>query len=289
MSRPPKPVKVLKTPIGATSLAAFAEGTVPGQSPNRRSGLCGGQSRDCPCFACANFATIHPRLGPRARSIRNVGVMPRIARRELVDGLCHVTARGNNRRAIFRTDDDYLDALLLLDTAVERYGVVCHAFCLIPNHLHFVLEASQAALSAAMRYVGGVFAQRFHRRYGSGGHVFQGRFHSRQISDDADFLGVVRYVLRNPVRAGLCDSPGEWEWSSYHAYFDDAVRPSFLTTSAVLAAFDDRRSIARRSLAAFVAIGDSPGTVPYPKPYVLGKRSASSRTSRAAGRPTTFR
>jgi REP element-mobilizing transposase RayT len=215
--------------------------------------------------------------------------MPRIPRRELVDGLCHVTARGNNRRRIFRTDDDFLEVLLLFDTAVERYPVVCHAFCLIPNHIHFVLEAPQPALSAAMRHVVGVFAKRFNRRYGASGHVFQGRFGSRPIASEPDFLGVVRYVLRNPVRAGLCDTPADWEWSSYHAYFDPAVCPPFLTTSAVLDAIDPRPAIARRQLAAFVAAGDSPGTVPYPNPYTPAKRSARRRTSRAAGRPTTLR
>jgi putative transposase len=215
--------------------------------------------------------------------------MARRARREIVDGLCHVTARGNNRRTIFRTDDDYLEALLLLDTAVERYGVVCHGFCLIPNHLHFVLDAPQPVLSAAMRYLSGVFAQRFHRRYGSGGHVFQGRFHSRPTTGESDFLGVIRYVLRNPVRARLCESPAGWEWSSYHAYFDDSRRPPFLTTKGVLDALDGRLAIARRQLAAFLEDGDSPGTVPYPNPYAPAKRSARRRTSRAAGSPTTFR
>lgn len=215
--------------------------------------------------------------------------MPRVPRRDLVDGLCHVWARGNNRRRIFRADDDYVDLLLQLDASVQRYEVACHAFCLIPNHLHFILEAPQPALSAAMRYVGGVYAQRFHRRYGSGGHVFQGRFGSRPISDEDDFLGVVRYVLRNPVRAGLCDLPSEWEWSSYRAYFDPALCPPFLSTSSVLTTFSPRLATARRQLAAFTNRGDSPGTVPYPNPYTPAKRVPSRRTSSAAGRPTTFR
>ncbi len=178
---------------------------------------------------------------------------------------------------------------MLLDTAVERYAVTCHGFCLIPNHLHLILEAPQAALSAAMRYVGGVFAQRFNRRYGAGGHVFQGRFGSRPISGEADFLGVVRYVLRNPVRSGLCDFPSDWEWSSYRAYFEPSIAPRFLTTSAVLDACDPRLGVSRRQLAAFVDVGDSPGTVPYPKPYTPAKRSARRRTRSAAGSPTTFR
>lgn len=215
--------------------------------------------------------------------------MARTPRRELIDGLCHVTARGNNRRRIFRTDDDFIEILLLLDTATERYAVTCHGFCLIPNHLHFILDAPQPALSAAMRYVAGVFAQRFNRRYGSGGHVFQGRFHARQISSEEDFLGVLRYVLRNPIRAGLCDGPAEWEWSSYRAYFDPTACPRFVTTSVVLEAFDPRLATARRQLAVFVDAGDSPGTVPYPNPYTPAKRSARMRTSSAAGSPTTFR
>ena len=200
-----------------------------------------------------------------------------------------MTARGNNRARIFRGDDDYMDLLLPLDEAVRRYTFVCHAFCVMPNHLHFVLEAPQPRISDGMRYVGGVFAQRFHRRYGTGGHVFQGRFHSVPIVRESHFLEVIRYVLRNPVRARLCDQPAEWEWSSYGSYFDDGVRPPFLSVDPVLELFHSQRSRARRLLAAFVETGDSPGTVPYPKPYTPAKRSASSRTSSAPGRPTTFR
>jgi putative transposase len=215
--------------------------------------------------------------------------MPRRPRRELVDGLCHVTARGNGRQRIFRGEDDVVDLLLPLDEAVRRYGVVCHAFCVMPNHFHLVLDAPQPRLSAGLRYACGVFAQRFHRRYGSSGHVFQGRFHSEPIVREPHFIEVIRYVLRNPVRARLCDSPADWEWSSFHGYFDEGARPPFLTADVVLELFSSRPGIARRELAAYVKRGDSPGTVPYPKPYVPGKRSARSRTSSAAGNPTTFR
>jgi putative transposase len=119
--------------------------------------------------------------------------------------------------------------------------------------------------------------------------VFQGRFHSEPIVREPHFIEVIRYVLRNPVRARLCDSPADWEWSSFHGYFDEGARPPFLTADVVLELFSSRPGIARRELAAYVQRGDSPGTVPYPKPYVPGKRSARRRTSSAAGRPTTFR
>jgi REP element-mobilizing transposase RayT len=216
--------------------------------------------------------------------------MPRKPRRELVDGLCHITARGNGRQRIFRGDDDVMDLLLPLDEAIRRYGgVVCHAFCVMPNHVHLVLDAPQPQLSSSLRYAFGVFAQRFHRRYGTNGHVFQGRFYSEPILREPHFIEVVRYVLRNPVRARLCDSPADWEWSSFHAYLDESARPPFLTADVVLDLFSPRPTVARRELAAYVERGDSPGTVPYPKPYTPAKRSASRRTRSAAGSPTTLR
>jgi putative transposase len=250
-----------------------------------------GQSRDSPRLAprvvriCNLFGWARDRQVARAYLRR----VPRRARREIVDGLCHVTARGNRRARIFRRDTDYGELLLLIDEAVCRYDVMCHGFCLMPNHYHLVLDAPQPNLSAALGLVNGVFAQRLNRRYGFSGHVFQGRFGSKPIIHDSHFMEVVRYVLRNPVRARICADPADWPWSSYHGYLDEAERPEFLTVDSVLGLFSTRRESARRAFTAFVANGDRPGTVPYPKPYSPAKRLASRRTRRAAGSPTTFR
>lgn len=184
--------------------------------------------------------------------------MPRKPRSALVDGFTHVTARGNRRSDIFPTPLDYYEYLLLLDDVVpDNSDLTCHAFCLLPNHLHLLFEASQPALSDAMRYVNGVYAMRHNRRYALSGHVFQGRFHSEPIVRDSHLREVVRYLVLNPVRAGLCGRPEDWIWSSYAAYFDETIRPSFLTVDTVLGLFADDRDDARRLLAAFVDDGTS--------------------------------
>lgn len=132
-----------------------------------------------------------------------------------------------------------------------------------------------------MRRLLGGHARRSNRERGLTGHVFQGRFGAEPIVDEPHLLEVVRYVVLNPVRAGICAHPREWAWSSYTAYLDPSTRPPFLTTDLALDLFGG----SRRELAAFVDDGLSA----YPKPYVPGKRSASSRTSSATGSPTTFR
>jgi putative transposase len=182
--------------------------------------------------------------------------MPRIARRDLVDGLTHVTARGNRRNVLFPAALDYYEHLLLVDETMARHpDVVCHGFCLMPNHFHFVLDAQQQELSELMQRLNGVYAQRFNKRYRVGGRLFQGRFDSKPIVSEPHLLEVVRYVVLNPVRAGVSRHPREWTWSSYAAYFDDSVRPPFLTTSSVLELFGLETSAARGALARFVDEG----------------------------------
>ena len=91
------------------------------------------------------------------------------------------------------------------------------AYCLMPNHVHLVVDAPIGDLSTAMHRVNGLYAQRFNREHGYCGHLFQGRFHAKPIRHESHLPGSIRYVLLNPVRAGLCGHPQQWRWSSYRA------------------------------------------------------------------------
>jgi REP element-mobilizing transposase RayT len=138
--------------------------------------------------------------------------------RPLAAGLLyHVTARGNARARTFATDADY--EVFLSGLAVARHldGLLCHAYCLMPNHYHLLVETPRANLDAAMQRLNGTYAMRFNRHHELTGHVFQGRYGAKLITDDDYALTVVRYIAANPVQAGLCAAPEDWPWSSYAA------------------------------------------------------------------------
>ncbi|HEV2210908.1 MAG TPA: transposase [Verrucomicrobiae bacterium] len=130
--------------------------------------------------------------------------MARALRLERPGGRYHVTARGNERKAIFRDDSDRFHFLELLAEQTERFGVRTHAFVLMPNHFHLLLETPEANLSRAMQWLGVSYSVWFNRRHRRVGHLFQGRFSAFVVEDDAGWQEVARYVHLNPVRvAGL--------------------------------------------------------------------------------------
>jgi len=129
----------------------------------------------------------------------------------------HVTCRGNEKREIFRDDEDRRGLLTLFRRAVTILRWRIHAYVLMGNHYHLLLETPEPNLSRGMRQINGIYTQRFNRRHQRVGHLFQGRFHSILIEKDAHLLEVVRYVVLNPVRAGLSKHPDDWPWSNYRA------------------------------------------------------------------------
>lgn len=139
--------------------------------------------------------------------------MPRILRTTLPDGYFHVTARGVARRAIYRGRDDYRSFLALLAVTARRHSWDVSAFCLMPNHYHLVLEATREALSNGVQRLSGLYAQGFNARHGRWGHLFGARFSSRLIESEEHLYTAARYVLANPVRAGLSRRAEDWPWS----------------------------------------------------------------------------
>lgn len=141
----------------------------------------------------------------------------------------HVTTRGHRRRTLFYDAKDYDRVLRFLATAVERYGWRCHAYCLIPNHFHLLLEFEAAALGRGMLMLNGSYARYFNWRYQAEGHVFERTYHREPITREEHLLECFRYIAQNPVSADLCKRPEDWPWSSYRATAGLEPPPTWLT------------------------------------------------------------
>jgi putative transposase len=151
----------------------------------------------------------------------------------------HVWARGTGRMAIFLDDRDRHHFLELLGDVFDSHGVDCHAHCQMTNHYHLVITTSDANLSRVVKRVNGLYAQWWNRRHDRVGHAFQGRFGAQIIQDDAYLLTACRYVVLNPVRAGLVRHPREWPWSSYCATAGLAPIPRHLKPEGLWARLGD--------------------------------------------------
>jgi len=163
--------------------------------------------------------------------------MTRPLRLELPGGLYHVTSRGDGREDVYLNDADRQRWLELLGEVCQRYNWLCHAYCLMSNHFHIVIETVDGNLSAGMRQLNGVYTQWHNRTHGRVGHVFQGRFKAVMVQREAYLLELARYVVLNPVRAGMVDRPEQWPWSSYLAMVGQAARPEWLHTQWLLGQF----------------------------------------------------
>ena len=143
--------------------------------------------------------------------------MARSLRIEYPGAVYHVTSRGNAQLAIYLTDADRELFIEVLDFVVERFGWVCHAYCLMDNHYHLMIETPKGNLSRGMRQLNGVYTQRFNREHKRVGHVFQGRYKAILVEKDAHLLELCRYIVRNPVAANMVAHASQWAWSSYRA------------------------------------------------------------------------
>lgn len=183
--------------------------------------------------------------------------MARPLRIEFPGAVYHVTARGDGRGTIFRDDRDREKFLEILARTVLLRRWVCHAYCLMGNHYHLLLETPEANLSRGMRSVNGEYTQAFNRRYRRPGHVFQGRFKAVLVEKEDHLLELCRYVVLNPVRArGMkVRSPEDWPWSSYRATAGLEKTLPFLSVDWILSRFGRRRGEAQRRYARFVAQG----------------------------------
>lgn len=181
--------------------------------------------------------------------------MARPLRIEFPGANYHVTSRGNAQASIFLDDIDRSTFLAVLGLTMRRFNVICHAYCLMTNHFHLLLETPDANLSKAMRQFNSVYTQAFNRRHGRVGHVLQGRFKSIVVDRDAYLLELCRYIVLNPVRAGMVKEPGKYPWSSFRATAGLGKKPDFLAVDWILEQFGADRAQARKEYRLFVKAG----------------------------------
>jgi len=181
--------------------------------------------------------------------------MARPLRIEYEGAVYHVTSRGNAGAKIFLDDVDRSRFLEILKDVVARFGWICHAYCLMGNHYHLLIETPDANLSRGMQHLNGVYTQWFNRRHSRYGHLVQGRFKSILVEKESYLLELARYVVLNPVRAKIVRSARDWPWSSYRATAGQADLPEFLTVDWLLSQFGEVRREAVRSYCHFVSQG----------------------------------
>lgn len=163
--------------------------------------------------------------------------MARPLRLEHPGAVWHVTSRGNNREDIYRGDDDHLMFLSIFVEAVRRFRWIVHAYTLMTNHFHLVLETPEPTLSRGMKWMNGKYAQWFNRKHQRSGHLFQGRFKGFLVEKESYLLNLISYVALNPVRAGMVERPEQYRWSSYRATAGLEAVPPWLTTEWALTPF----------------------------------------------------
>ena len=180
--------------------------------------------------------------------------MARPLRLEFPGAVYHVTARGNAREPIYADDLDRRRFIDLFAREIAQQRWLCYAWCLMDNHYHLLFETPEPNLVAGMRRLNQVYTQSYNRRHGRTGHVLQGRYKAIMVERQSHLLELCRYVVLNPVRAGLVATTQDWPWSSYGATAG-APAPSWLQVDLVLRNFSGDPSAARRAYRQFVGEG----------------------------------
>ena len=181
--------------------------------------------------------------------------MARPLRLEFPGALYHITSRGDRREDIFLCDDDRQDWLAVLGTVCNRFNWVVHSFCQMTNHYHLLVETVDGNLSKGMRQLNGFYTQRFNRRHGMVGHLFQGRYKAILVQKESYLLELMRYVALNPVRARRVEALEDWPWSSYLMVTGQKARPPWLDTDWLLGQFASSRAQAIQQFREFVLAG----------------------------------
>lgn len=188
--------------------------------------------------------------------------MVRPLRLEYPGALWHVTSRGNERSPIFRDDEDRRLFLNVLGDVVRRCDWRLHAYVLMGNHYHLLLETPEANLSRGMHRLNAVYSQKFNVRHERVGHLMQGRFHAILVEKERHLLELVRYLVLNPVRARLVTDAADWPWSNYRATAALETPPPWLEIQWTAAQFGSGAE-ATRAYAEFVRAGVSSVTAPW--------------------------
>jgi len=181
--------------------------------------------------------------------------MARPLRIEYDGAVYHVTSRGNERKPVYQDDADRRIFLDVLHKVNGRYNLLCHAYCLMTNHYHILIETPDGNLSKGMRQINSVYTQKFNTRHNRSGHLFQGRYKSILIQKESHLLEVCRYVVLNPVRAKIAETPEAWLWGSYRSTAGLEKPHPCLTTDWILGQFAKLKRTATEKYREFVQAG----------------------------------
>lgn len=181
--------------------------------------------------------------------------MSRPLRLEFAGALYHVTSRGDGRENIYFGDADRHVWLRVLAHTCERFNWRVHAWCQMSNHYHLLVETPEGNLSQGMRQLNGVYTQHVNRAHRRVGHVFQGRFKAVLVERESHLLELARYVVLNPVRAGMVSDAEAWPWSSHAAMLGREPAPGWLEADALLQLFGHSRGSAVARYVDFVRAG----------------------------------
>jgi putative transposase len=181
--------------------------------------------------------------------------MTRPLRLEFPGALYHVTARGDRRKTIYFDDNDRERWLEILGLVCARFNFIVHAFCQMGNHYHLMLETTEGNLAQGMRQLNAFYSQDFNRQHRLVGHVFQGRYKAILVQKESYLLELARYVVLNPVRAGIVSDPMDWKWGSFAMTTGGTQPPAWLDTESILSQFGQTRQLAIEAFRQYVRAG----------------------------------
>ena len=164
----------------------------------------------------------------------------------------HVTSRGNERKTVFKSRRDREKFAEYLESASQRYKAVIHAYCLMDNHYHLLVETPLGNLPQIMHHINGAYTTYFNVKRKRSGHLFQGRYKAILVAIDEYAKELSRYIHLNPVRAKLVEIPEKYDWSSYKFYIGKQKPPKWLYRDFILSYFGTDISNAQKGYQHFV-------------------------------------
>ena len=182
--------------------------------------------------------------------------MARQLRTEFPGAIYHVYSRGNNKKSIFLDDIDRQKFLKTLSKVIIQHNYICYGYCIMGTHYHLILETPDGNISHGMHLMHSTYAQYFNMRHDCVGHVFQGRFHSILVQRESYLLELCRYIILNPIRAGLVKHPGNYKWSSFNEMIGTFKQKDRIVGSEwILSHFGAEPNEARKNYIDFVLDG----------------------------------
>ncbi len=179
--------------------------------------------------------------------------------------------RGRRGETVFSDQADYETFLAVVREAAELFGARVAAYCLMSNHYHLLLQTPRGNIARVMRQINGLYTQHYNRRHGADGQLFRGRYKGILVEEDSYLLELLRYIHRNPVRAGMVKDIADYPWSSHHGYVSRAKKWEWLTKRNLLGMFSSAPARAKKAYLNFVYLSDSPELTEF-----FGKKKLAS-------------